>query len=381
MNMVVTDLPSRAEHVNKSSSNAPVAKHRKKRRRTFHALARSTTIVAAIGLAVVVPMGWGHWVAGLTAQSTDDAYLKADSAAVGTEVSGRVRNVLVSDFAHVKAGDVLAEIDDTSYRLELARALATRKAAASSVEILESQIALQTRIVAQAEASVRAVAADMDRSNSEYVRQQEASRNGWSTAQKFEAATAEMRRYSAQVDERRTAADVEREKVTVLEAQLTEAQANLEAQRAAEELAALELERSVIRAPFDGVVSTNNVRRGQYVGVGTKIVSVVPLPHLYVIANFKETQLGKVRPGQRVTMTVDMLPGRVLRGHVERISPASGSEFALLTPDNATGNFTKVAQRVPVRIKLDDTGDIADLLRPGMSVVPTVHTDEAPATD
>ncbi|MFK3664066.1 HlyD family secretion protein [Ochrobactrum teleogrylli] len=376
MNMAVTNLHGGAEQIKGNADEALTAASKKKRRRTFQALARSTVIVAAIGMAVVVPMGWGHWVAGMTDQSTDDAYLKADTASVGTEVSGRVRKVLVADFQHVKAGELLAQIDDRDYRAQLGRAYATRKAAAASVAILESQINLQASVIAQAEASVKAVKADMERAESEYLRQQEASRIGWSTAQKREAATAEMKRYSAQVEERQTAVDVEKQKVAVLSAQLSEAQATLDAQRAAVELARITLERTSIRAPFDGVASASNVRQGQYVNVGTKIISVVPLPHLYVIANFKETQLGKVSVGQRVTMTVDMLPGKLLRGHVAKISPASGSEFALLTPDNATGNFTKVTQRVPVRIELVDTGEVGKFLRPGMSVVPTIHSDE-----
>jgi membrane fusion protein (multidrug efflux system) len=378
MNIAVTKLHKGTEEVKKTADVAANTNVKKTRRRTFEALARSTVIVAAIGLAVVVPMGWGHWVAGMTNQSTDDAYLKADTATVGTEIAGRVSRVLVADFQNVKAGEILALIDDRDYRLQLARAESTRKAAAASVAIFESQIKLQARIIAQAEASVKVVKADMERAESEYVRQQDASSKGWSTAQKFEAATAEMKRYGAQVEERQTAVDVEREKVSVLDTQLAEARVSLDIQRTAFELASLILERTSIKAPFDGVVSASNVRQGQYVGVGTKIISVVPLPHLYVIANFKETQLGKVRVGQPVTMTVDMLPGKSLRGHIAKISPASGSEFALLTPDNATGNFTKVAQRVPVRIELDDTGEIGKLLRPGMSVVPTIHTDELP---
>lgn len=352
-----------------------------KRRRTFQALARTTVIFAAIGLAVVVPMGWGSWVAGMTSQSTDDAYLKADTASIGTEVAGRVAKVTVGDFQHVKAGDVLAQIDDRDYRVQLGRAQAAKEQAEATVAILERQIKLQAKIIIQAETGVMAVKADMERAEAEYARQQEASRSGWSTAQKFEAATAERKRFSAQIEERRTAVDVEAERVSVLNAQLAEAQAALGIQRSALELAAITLDRTSIKAPFDGVVSASSVRQGQYVPVGTKIVSVVPLPHLYVIANYKETQLGNVRAGQPVTLSVDMLPGKVLHGHVSKISPASGSEFALLTPDNATGNFTKVAQRVPVRIELDDTGEVAEHLRPGMSVVPTIHTDNETSKD
>jgi membrane fusion protein (multidrug efflux system) len=375
MTLAAVELHKAPEQAEKVTVQPLAGSPKNKRRRAFQALARTTVIFAAIGIAVVVPMGWGSWIAGMTNQSTDDAYLKADTASVGTEVAGRVSKVLVSDFQHVKAGDVLAQIDDRDYRVQLGRAQAAMDQGQATVAILERQIKLQAKIITQAEAGVKAVRADMERAEAEYARQQEASRSGWSTGQKFEAATAERKRFIAQMEERQTAVDVEAERVTVLSAQLAEAQAALGIQRSALELAGITLDRTTIKAPFDGVVSASNVRQGQYVPVGTKIVSVVPLPHLYVIANFKETQLGKVRAGQRVTLSVDMLPGKVLSGHVSKISPASGSEFALLTPDNATGNFTKVAQRVPVRIELDDTGEVTEILRPGMSVVPTIHTD------
>lgn len=377
--MALVELHKRAERPEKIGVQPQNLNAKNKRRRAFQALARTTVIIAAIGLAVVVPMGWGSWVAGLTDQSTDDAYLKADTASVGTEVAGRVNKVLVADFQHVKTGDILAQIDDRDYRVLVARAQAAKQQAEATVAILEGQIKLQGKIITQAEAAVKAVKADMERAEAEFTRQQEASRSGWSTGQKFEAATAERKRFSAQLEERQTAVDVEAERVAVLNAQLTEARAAVGIQRSALELASITLDRAAIRAPFDGVVSASNVRQGQYVGVGTKIMSVVPLPHLYVIANFKETQLGKVRAGQKVTLTVDMLPGKVLHGHVSKISPASGSEFALLTPDNATGNFTKVAQRVPVRIELDDTAETLEVLRPGMSVVPTITTDDVTA--
>lgn len=378
--MSAVDLHKAREHNGSDSTHHPakvaaIGPRRKSRRRIILAIARSTVIVAAIGLAVVIPLGWGHWLAGLTDQSTDDAYLKADTAAIGTEVAGRIDRVVVADFQAVRAGDILALIDDRDYRIQLTRAQAGVEAAAAAIRTLESQIALQAKVIAQAEAAVKAVMADMARAESEHSRQQVASLSGWSTVQKLEAATADMRRYEAQLEEKKSGVDVERQKVNLLKAQLEQAGAELDNQHAGFAAACRNLEKASIVAPFDGVVSASNVRAGQYVGIGTKVISVVPLQHLYVSANFKETQLGKVRPGQSVTMTVDMFPGRQLTGHVGRISPASGSEFALLPPDNATGNFTKVAQRVAIRIELDDTTDLGGLLRPGMSVVPTIHTD------
>jgi membrane fusion protein (multidrug efflux system) len=385
MNVLITNLRKLDAKADvKGPAAAPLPERTPQKRKARNAtasIARAAVIVAAIGLAIVVPLGWGQWLAGMTDQATDDAYLHADITPISTEVSGQVQEVLVADFQRVKAGDVLARIDDRDYSAQMARAAAMVEAARATIRNVDSQIKLQEKVIAQSEAAAGAVEADRDRAASEQTRQQGAARDGWSTAQKLEVATADMRRFEAQLIEKRTEVDAQRQQTEVLRSQREQAEAELSSQQASLDLARINLERTTIVSPIDGVVGTSNVRAGQYLPVGSRVITVVPLPHLYVTANYRETQLGKVRVGQRVTLTIDMLPGRTLTGHVANLAPASGSEFALLPPDNATGNFTKVAQRVAVRIEIDDSADLSELLRPGMSVVPTIHTDEIVASN
>ncbi|MDB5526656.1 MAG: multidrug resistance protein [Rhizobium sp.] len=379
-NLKLPDLPDAREVSPAASVAGANPQKRRKARNATAGIMRATVIVAAIGLAVVVPLGWGQWLAGMTDQATDDAYLRADSTPISTEVSGRVKAVLVADFQRVKAGDILARIDDRDYAAQVARASAMVDAARATIRNADSQIRLQEKVIAQVEAAVSAVEADRDKVNSEYARQQRGAREKWSSVQALEAATADVKRLEAQTLEKRTEVDAQRQRTDVLRTQKQQAEAELASQQAALDIARVNLDRTTIVSPINGFVSASNVRAGQYLPVGSRITTVVPLPHVYVLANYKETQLGKVRVGQMVTLTVDMFPGRILRGHVANISPATGSEFALLPPDNATGNFTKVAQRVSVRVELDDSDGLAELLRPGMSVVPTIHTDQMVAS-
>jgi membrane fusion protein (multidrug efflux system) len=344
-------------------------------RRGAVALIRVAVILVAICCAVVVPMGWGEWVASRTDQRTDDAYLKADTSPISSQVSGQVKAVLVGDFQPVRAGDELVQIDDSDYAAQLARAQAAIGSAEATIRNADSQIVLQQKIIAQSEAVVGEVVADRDRAKSEYDRQQAASSEGWTTAQKRENAVADLRRFEAQLVEKQADVDAQRHRIDVLQTQKQQAEADLASRKADLDIARINLARTHIMSPVDGIASASRVRIGQFVSAGTRVIDVVPLPHLYVLANYKETQLSRIRSGQAATLTIDAFPGHVLTGHVVDLSPASGSEFALLPPDNATGNFTKVAQRIAVRIEIDDADGLADLLRPGMSVVPTIHTD------
>ncbi|MBR7653544.1 HlyD family secretion protein [Brucella oryzae] len=313
----------------------------------------------------------------MTSQTTDNAYLRADTTPVSAEVGGRVVHLLVEDYQHVKVGQLLMEIDPTQYQAKVDQAKASVTAAQAAIRNAQSNITLQQRVIEQAEAGLAALNADRERIVSEGQRQTSLTKNGWSTAQKLEAAIADVKRIEAQIAEKQAEIGAERQKLDVLATQSDQAQAELSSQRAALRLAQIDLDRTRITAPVDGVVGVSSVREGQYVRVGSQLVSVVPVSKLYVVANFKETQLAKFRPGQVVSVTVDTFPGKELRGHVERLSPATGSEFSLLPPDNATGNFTKVAQRVGVRIALERDNELDSLLRPGMSVIATVHTDQS----
>ena len=382
MNAIVTELSPKSPRETTArgsidDTKAPAADTRKFRRRSYLALARTAVIVGGIGLAVVVPLGWGQWVAGFTNQSTDNAYLRADIAPISAQVAGTIRRVAVHDFERVHKGDLLAEIDASEYQAKVTRAAAAVAAGEAAIRNVDSRLQLQQRLIAQAEAGISAIAADRDRAQAEHARQTALTRDGWSTNQRLEEALAGIKRFEAQLTEKRADAAATREEVSVLGTQREQAEADLASRKAELALAEIELAHTRIAAPSDGVVNSSSVRTGQYVSPGMRVISVVPLPNVYVVANYKETQLGKVRVGQAVSIAVDMFPGETLYGRVERISPASGSEFALLPPDNATGNFTKVAQRIAVRIALTDVPDgLKDLLRPGMSVLSTIHTDQ-----
>ena len=362
----------------KPDAAAPQAVPEKRpRKRALLTLARSAVIVAGIGLAVVVPLGWGSWVAGMTNQSTNNAYLRADTTAVSAEVEGRVTRLLVADYQPVKQGDLLMEIDPTEYQVEVRQAEAGVLTAEAQIRNIDSQTELQRRVIGHAEAGLAALEADRERLAAEHRRQLTLKESGWSSDQKLEAAIADMKRIEAQIIEQQAEIETERERVNVLSTQARQAEAELGSRTASLDLAKLELARTRVLAPIDGVVGVSGVRAGQFVRAGAPVMSVVPMSDLYVTANFKETQLARFRPGQAVSITVDSFPGKLLTGHVERLSPATGAVFSLLPADNATGNFTKVAQRVSVRIALDADPELAGLLRPGMSVETTVHTDRA----
>ena len=354
---------------------APQLPGKKPRKRTLLTLARASVIVAGIGLAVVVPLGWGSWVAGLTDQTTDNATLRADTTPVSAEIAGRITRLLVADYQEVRAGELLMQIDPTEYQAHVDQSGAGAAAARAAIHNIESQITLQHRMIEQAEAGLAALEADRERIDSENQRQATLKQGGWATGQKLEAAIADLKRVNATIVSQQATIAAAREQLNVLATGIEQARAELGSREAALTLARIALNRTRITAPIDGIVGVSGVREGQYVRAGSQLVSVVPMAQLYVTANFKETQLARLRPGQAVSLRIDSFPGKILSGQVERLAPATGAVFSLLPADNATGNFTKVAQRVSVRIALDRDPALEGLLRPGMSVKATVHTD------
>jgi membrane fusion protein (multidrug efflux system) len=313
-------------------------------------------------------------------QSTDDAYLQADLTPLAAKVPGYIRRVPVQDFQRVKAGDLLAEIVDDDYRAQRDQAQANVTAAKAAIQSIEQQKLLQDALIKQAQATIAATEADVTRYHLEAVRQQTLLSQGLAgTPQITEQAIDNEKRAEATLALNRAQLDQQRQQLNVLESQEKQAHASLNAQQAARELAEISLGYTRITAPVDGMVGQRQVRAGQYVSAGTEVISLVPLPDIWVIANFKETQMTRVRVGQPASATVDAFPGVVLRGRVDSWSPASGAQFSLLPPDNATGNFTKVVQRIPVKIVFEPDASIADLLRPGMSVIATVHTSSSSA--
>lgn len=377
MNATVTRLAPAQGQPKVAEPTHPAWKRRP--RRALINLARASVLVGGVGLAIVIPLGWGHWVAGLTDQTTDNAYVRADTTPISTQVNGRIKRLAVADFQSVKAGEPLFEIDDAEYAARVAQAEASVAAADAALRNLESRVELQRRTIAQAEAGIAAIVADRDRATQERSRQEALTRDGWTTAQRLELAIADTKRFDARLREKDAEIAVQRQQLEVLGTQEQQAKAEQNGRRAALHLAQIELGNTRIAAPVAGTVSASAAREGQYVRTGMQLISVVPLQQVHVVANYKETQLPQVRPGQAVSIKVDTFPGLVLKGRVERLSPASGAEFSLLPADNATGNFTKVAQRIAVRIALDPVSELEGLLRPGMSVIATIHTDRLAA--
>jgi membrane fusion protein (multidrug efflux system) len=330
-------------------------------------------LALALGIAGAADFGYGYLTTGRYLESTDDAYVKADSTIVSPKVSGYLAEVLVSDNQPVKAGQLLARIDDRDFRTALDQARADVAGSEATVRNLDAQIALQHPIMEQESADIAAAEANLQFAREEQVRSDGLMKTGAGTVQRAQQTDAALREKIAQLQHGKSGLLAAQRKIDVLTAERAKSVAALDHARAVEAQAALNLSYTEISAPVDGTVGARTLRVGQFVQAGTQLMAVVPLDAVYVVANFKETQLTNVRNGQPVEVEIDSFHGTRLRGHVDSLSPASGLEFALLPPDNATGNFTKIVQRVPVKIVLDDHS-LTGLLRPGMSAEPTINT-------
>jgi len=333
--------------------------------------------VAAVGgLLVVANQRWDTWASDLPTQATDDAYVHADVSLLSARVGGNVLAVTVHDYQTVKAGEALVQIDPADYQAAVDAAEAGVAGARAALANLKNQEALQTALVSQAEAQQASAVAIATEMKQEFDRQDSLLKGGLvGTLRQVQQATADLAKASAEVLSTRAAVVAQQRELDVLVGQEASLRASLDAAEANLKTAQLKLGYTKVVAPFDGTVGTRLVQVGDYVDVGTNLIAVVPIPAVYVMANFKETQLTRVEPGQPVDVSVDTFPGDVLRGRVERLSPASGSVFALLPPDNATGNFTKVVQRIPVRIAFEPGQPLVAKLRAGMSVEARIHVD------
>jgi membrane fusion protein (multidrug efflux system) len=332
-------------------------------------------LALALGAAAAADFGYDYLTVGRYLESTDDAYVKADSTIIAPKVSGYISKVLVGDNEKVRAGQVLARIDDRDFKAALDQARADVAAGEAAVRNLDAQVALQQPIIAQGKADVAAAEANLKFAQEERARSDELMKSGSGTIQRAQQTDAALRASNAQLQHANSGLLAAERKVDVLTTERAKAVAQLERARATQEQAALNLSYTEITAPVDGTVGARSLRVGQLVQAGTQLMAVVPLDAVYVVANFKETQLTHMRAGEPVELRIDSFRGKRLTGHVDSLSPASGLEFALLPPDNATGNFTKIVQRVPVKIVLDDRS-LNGLLRPGMSAEPTVNTKD-----
>jgi membrane fusion protein, multidrug efflux system len=318
--------------------------------------------------------GWDYWTVGQYLVSTDDAYVKADNTTVAPKVSGYLHEVLVGDNERVKAGQVLARIDARDFAVALDQAKADVAAARAAISSKQAQLEVQQAVIAAAQATVEVDQAAATFAGQENRRYTDLAATGYGSVQN--AQQAQSRIAGAQASIARDTANLASalKQVDLLKAEIVQANATLARAQALQHQAELNLDYTSIVAPIDGIVGNRSLRTGQFVQAGTQLMSLVPVAGAYVVANFKETQLTDVREGQAVAIAVDMFPGEVVHGRVDSIAPASGQEFALLPPDNATGNFTKVVQRIPVRIALNPDNGTPIELRPGMSVIPTIET-------
>ena len=338
---------------------------------------RAIGVALIAGAALLTHAGYHYWTVGRYLESTDDAYVQADYTTVAPKVSGYISSVLVADNQIVKKGDVLAHIDDRDFRTALAAAQANVRGARATVDNLEARIALQQSLIAQSEAKVASSRASLKFAQVDSARYQRLLKTGYGAAQRAQKAKSILQESSAAFQQATAGMIAAHKMVDVLNTNLAKATAELDQAKARAEQAQLNLTYTSIIAPVDGTVGAKALRVGAFVQAGTQLMAIVPLHAVYIIANFKETQITNIRSGEHVSISIDGYPDVTLKGHVDSLSPASGLEFSLLPPDNATGNFTKIVQRVPVKIVVD-AGDGADtlygLLRPGMSVEPTVDT-------
>ncbi len=338
---------------------------------------RKPLIFGAIAALLLAGAGWyGHdwWQVGRFMVSTDDAYVSADTSILAAKVGGYVRSVDVAANQWVKAGDVIARIDDGDYRLALQAAqnrIATQQA---TLARFDEQAKAARASVDQARAQLLASDADLKRTQLEFDRQDKLARSNFASRSTLDNARADRDKASASVEAAKAALASAQAQVAVIEAQRTEAARTLDELKTASDQARRDLGFTEVRAPIDGVVGNRAVQVGQLVQTGTRLIAVVPLEAVYVDANFKETQLGRLKPGQTVRIYVDAYPDEDITGTVLSVSPASGSVFSLLPPENATGNFTKIVQRIPVRVAIEPAVLAKHELRPGMSVTVTVDT-------
>ncbi|RDI99392.1 HlyD family secretion protein [Dyella solisilvae] len=328
---------------------------------------------AIVGLGIAIyGVHWGS--AGRFIEDTDDAYIGGDTTVIGSKVPGYIGVVAVTDNQVVHKGDLLVKIDDRDYRAALAKANAAVAAQEASLGNLDAQKHLQESVVAQAKASLAAANAEAKRSRLDNARYQELAGRAAVSVESAQRAEADFATASASSDRATAATEAAQRQLDVIETQKSQVEAALTQAKAEADIAKLNLSYTELRAPIDGVIGNRRARPGAYAAAGSQMLVVVPAHGLWVDANFKEDQLERMRVGQEVDVRADVMPDRVFKGHIASLAPATGSQFSVLPPENATGNFTKIVQRVPVRVVLDGADGDLGILRPGLSVTAQINT-------
>ncbi|WP_108652715.1 HlyD family secretion protein [Dongshaea marina] len=331
-------------------------------------------LIAAIVVLLVVAATTYWFSYGRYMQSTDNAYLHGNITTISAQVSGTVMRSDVTDNQKVKAGQLLAQIDPRQYREQLNEATANLALTQAQLSNLKATKTLQMALIHQAEAEVKSALAKRDQSYKELVRQQSLSKKHYVSQNTLDQAQSDLKVTNAGLQQAQASLHAAKDKLQVLDTQLAEATANIDKSEAAVSQAKLNLSFTEIHAPVDGIIGQRSLRKGMLAEVGQPLLSLVPTNKIWLVANFKETQVGQMRVGQKVKIKIDALSGVTLHGHIDSLSPATGSQFALLPAENATGNFTKIVQRVPVKILIDDAAGIRSELRPGLSAEVTVDT-------
>jgi membrane fusion protein (multidrug efflux system) len=370
-NMSVAGLIQNALRVT-APGQGDEARHRRFTGTRLKRSAIGVALFTLLGLATAA--GRQYWDVGRFVETTDDAYVQADSTIIAPKVSGYIAEVLVGDNQSVHAGEVLARIDDRDFRAALDEAIATVAAQKASVANLDAQIAAQDSAIKEADAQVSAANASLALAQRNDTRRQKMAQVGYGSDEQADEASTDAKEKVAIYQRLEAAAAGARQQQDVLNAQRQLAQAQLAHAQAAQQQATLNLGYTAIVAPVDGTVAARSLRQGQYVQAGTQLMAIVPLARVYVVANFKETQLTDIEPGQTAQIAVDTFPGDEIDGKVDSLAPASGLEFSLLPPDNATGNFTKIVQRIPVKLVFAANDPLLGKLRPGMSVDVSIDT-------
>lgn len=343
------------------------------------ALPKTVKIISA-ALLLAVMIGGALYLnrpeSSASTQSTDDAYVQADFTTVAPQVSGTVDKVLIEDNQSVKVGDLLATIDDRDFVVAVNAAKAQVEGAQANIAGLQARLVLQETAIRQAQAAVEADEASLKLAKTNQARYRNLAADGSGTVQALQQAEAQLSIQLAAGEKNLAGLQAARQQVAILRADLEKAKAALAQAQTAQAAAELKLSYTRITAPVGGTIGQKAVRVGAFVNAGKPLLAVVPLESIYITANFRETQLARVQAGQAVDIEVDALPGEVLKGTVESLGPASGVSYSAVAPHNATGNFTKIVQRLPVRISLNPGQPAAAKLRVGMSVTPVIYINE-----
>ncbi len=328
-------------------------------------------VVAGIG---VTKLAYDYWTVGRFIESTDDAYVGGDVTVIAPKVAGFISQLAVGDNQKVRAGDLLLKLDDRDYRAAFAKADAAVAIQQATLANLDATRHLQEAVIAQAQAEISATDAETIRARDDQARYKTLAANDSASVQSSEKADTDYKQALAAGEKSKAGLAAAERQLDVIGTQKLQAQAALNQAIAERDLAQLDLSYTELRAPIDGTVGNRSAQTGAYATIGSQLISLVPAHGLWIDANFKESQLAQIHSGSTATVKVDSIPGKVFHGHVVSIAPATGAQFSVLPPENATGNFTKIVQRVPVRIVLDDENAALGQLRPGLSVVAKVDT-------